>query len=108
MQELKAEMYRAMMNEYKRAEKARGGPFHSTHEAYAVVLEEVEEAVTGIDEVCDWTDNVWMCTTKDFNPALAYKSMQETALNAAAECIQVAAMCRKALLSECCVEVDNE
>lgn len=103
MQQLIEEMHRAMMNEYKRAEKAHGGTFHSTHEAYAVVLEEAEEAVADIDKVCDWMDNVWMRTKKDLNPALAYKSMQDAALQAAAECIQVAAMCRKALLSECCV-----
>lgn len=92
-----------MMNEYKRAEKAHGGTFHSAHEAYAVVLEEAEEAVADIDKVCDWMDFVWMRTKKDLKSALAYKSMQDRALEAAAECIQVAAMCRKALLSECCV-----
>ena len=103
MKELIAEMHRAMMNEYKRAEKAHGGTFHSAHEAYAVVLEEVEEVRAEMEAISRLADGIWMATRNDMPPMTGYKNMLETALQAAAECIQVAAMCRKALLGECCV-----
>lgn len=100
MQELLIEMHRAAMNEYKRASEAKGKAFVDGHHAFAVVLEEVGEAMEDMNVMTDWLHRIWACTKHDHNPAPAYKSMRDTALEAAAECIQVAAMCDKALRSE--------
>lgn len=100
MRELLVEMHRASMNEYKRASEEKGKTFVDGHQAYAVVKEELDEAVASVSEACDWMDKIWDCVKHDLNPAPAYKSMRDAALEAAAECIQVAAMCDKALRSE--------
>ena len=83
--------------EYQRAERLYGGVFASGHEGYGVIAEEVLEAedemqyvernlvgllrsLRGSDKqsVMDWADAV-----------------RDVAVNAAAELIQVAAMCQK-------------
>ena len=72
--------------------------FHSLHEAYAVTLEEVEEAKVEIGEI-DWlTTELWNCVKND-NASLAvwdFKRIEEHAVSLAAEAVQVAAMARKA------------
>jgi len=41
-------------NEYNRASEKYGKEFNSSHEAYAVILEEIEEAHENIQEVSSW------------------------------------------------------
>lgn len=84
-------------DEYDRAASIHGEVFASSHEGYGVIAEEVQEtqeeleyvekymsglltAIRGTDKqnVIDWADSV-----------------RDVAVNAAAEAIQVAAMCEK-------------
>lgn len=74
--------------------------FQTPHEAYGVILEEVEEVE---DELCDFYEEFamfWEKIKADKGGEDELDNMIERAVNAARECIQVAAMCQKALMSE--------
>lgn len=106
MKILKADVERLVKEEYGRASEQHGDRFHSPHEAYAVMLEELEEAQ---EELGDLTElfarsqnvllaNYWAATRADnYKVCLdAAGSIQEAAELAAAEMIQLAAMAYKA------------
>ena len=73
------------------------GLFHSQHEAYAVTLEEVEEAKAEMEELTDALDEYWS-TVRCNHSALALaliKDIENTGYRLACEAIQVAAMAKK-------------
>ena len=71
-------------------------PFHSTHEGYAVLKEEIEEAKQALDEAEACLEMVWACIKKDRPRAFEYaEHIEKHAIHLAAEAIQVAAMARK-------------
>ena len=83
--------------EYERAKMIHGGVFASGHEGYGVIAEEVQEAVEEANDVVDKLDALLRSlrgedrqNTIDWADALG-----DSAVNAAAEMIQVAAMCQK-------------
>lgn len=97
MKELKEAVKVLMNEEYERAAKRFGESFHSPHEAYAVILEEKEEAGWELMDLKYSIDLFWESVKKDdteYQDAL--KGIEKHALNAACECIQVAAMAYKA------------
>lgn len=76
--------------------------FHSLHEGYAVILEEVDEVKTELEIIDTNMDGLWCCTKNDdrvfcLSRAQAIKS---AAIRAAVESIQVAVMAQKFLDSE--------
>lgn len=77
--------------------------FNSPHEGYAVILEEVEEAADDLKAMQTYLSYAWNNIKSNYLDIKVYLDEVEiTALNAACECIQVAAMCqkyRKSLLS---------
>lgn len=76
------------------------GEFHSLHEAYAVVLEEYQEANEELKRAAFALDVAWKearSNNKDFSLE-AMRQAEAYAMLAATECIQFAAMCRKAQL----------
>lgn len=78
--------------------------FHSPHEGYAVIkeeLEETDEEVTGIKHgaMCMWS----AIRCNDVTPVYL-NEIKEHAIHAAAEAIQVAAMAQKFLNSGCASE----
>ena len=84
--------------EYERAAKKFGGNFNSPHEAYAVILEELQEAKAEFNDIKDYVGWYWY-NIKGNNAEShgnALKALEETAIKAAAECIQIAAMAYKA------------
>ena len=101
MKELIAEIKASEGNELSRAQK-KFGPFnHSAHESYAVLLEEIEESKDEMSDVCEWLHDYWIAVKKN-NVKRQKESLArlEGILSlCAAECVQSAAMCRKALLS---------
>ena len=68
--------------------------FHSTHEGYAVILEEVEEAEEALAEVKRWTEYLWENVRSDKTPD-GLDELYTEAVNLANEAIQVAAMALK-------------
>lgn len=82
------------MLEYSHARENWGKTYHSLHEGWAVLKEEVEEA---FDSVTDMWYNIRNCD-KDIVLRLA-SSMQETAINAMMELAQIWSVCEK---MKCC------
>ena len=71
--------------------------FASDHEAFAVVLEEFEECVDELDACTKHLDVIWEQTKQDKNNHAMYTYLKQKAMNLAAEAIQLAAMCDKAM-----------
>lgn len=72
--------------------------FHSLHEGYAVMLEEIEECRDELQIVQSLSSDLWQAV-KDDNAIDAKTNMDEieaAAVRLASEAIQVAAMARKA------------
>lgn len=76
--------------------------FRSTHEGYAIIKEEYEEAITEIENVRFELDGVWSHTKRnDKESAIAHvERLQERAIHLAAESIQIIAMAQKYLESK--------
>lgn len=74
--------------------------FHSDHEAYAVILEELEETEENVKAMGYCIQAMWDCVKRDKEPRKSVENLKNFALNTAAEAIQVAAMCDKVLLKE--------
>ncbi len=75
---------------------AQFGPFASSHEGWAVIREETDEAQVEITRLEIALTNMWnsvKCNKRIAPERLA--KMQETAVNLAVEAIQVAAMAKK-------------
>ena len=66
--------------------------FHSDHEAYAVI-KECEEDIRKMEMVLSY---FWSNTKRDKNSDNLIEGMKKISMHAAAEAIQVAAMCDKA------------
>lgn len=71
--------------------------FHSDHEGYAVLKEEVEEAEENLIKTKDQIASLWRFTKKNLNKPKesAAESIKESAIELAVEAIQVAAMAQK-------------
>ncbi len=98
MQELIDKVKELVVFELERANNIHPPKFNSYHEAYAVILEELEEAETELKRVRERSVWAWHHIKLDLaeETDIGLKAAEEYAINAAAEMIQVAAMARKA------------
>jgi hypothetical protein len=73
------------------------GGFNSTHEGYAVLKEEIEEAEDEIGKVKIALNDMWTAIKSDENQGARYIAERalEMAKKGVSEMIQVAAMCQK-------------
>ena len=74
--------------------------FHSAHEGWAIIKEEVEELASATGNVEDQIEYLWEEIRTDLDGTPYVKSVFERAIDAACEAIQVAAMCKKFLEME--------
>lgn len=74
--------------------------FNSTHEGYAVLHEEVEEAEDELNEVKCRMKMLWTDVKNNNKHLSTVKAVKAYAINLAAESIQVAAMAQKFIDSE--------
>lgn len=84
-------------DEYDRAAKLHGAVFASPHEGYGVIAEEVQEAGDEL-ELAESVMRRMLLAIREEKPSAIIDladCIRDTAVNAAAECIQVAAMCEK-------------
>jgi hypothetical protein len=101
IEKLLNEIRESEKREYDRAAKKYGKANNSAHESYAVIREEYEEAKEEEDKFELYFDMFWhnvksnSCDLKMF-----IDDMREHAERAAAEWVQVAAMCYKATLKK--------
>lgn len=89
--------FQPLINEELEAANKEHGQFHSLHEGYAVLLEEFEETQSELDEVRRYMDYMWGHIKDDNNTCTQHFAarVQNVAMRAAAEAIQVAAMALK-------------
>ena len=74
--------------------------FASNHEGYAVIKEEIEEAIEESNGVVDNFEVLWSVIRENGVGVESVGYIKDHAIKAAAEFIQVAAMCDKYLMSE--------
>lgn len=92
----------ALIEEELAAANAKHPPFHSAHEGYAVILEEVEEVDLEIGYLHDVINRLWelvkLCDRPGIDMRAPVAATAFHAQRAAAEAIQVAAMAQKMLV----------
>ena len=101
MKDLQNDIKKLADEEYIRASQKFGATNNSNHESYAVILEEHEEARDDGYKFSELLELFWY-NVKNNNEADAsadLRNMYDRAVRAAAEWVQVAAMCNKATLS---------
>jgi hypothetical protein len=104
MTELITEVRELIEREYGRAGAKFGLTNNSDHESYAIILEELQEARTDVDEFEREMSMFWSMVKGDEADHYKYarlRQMQSKALLGACEMIQVAAMAKKAAVTIC-------
>ena len=97
MKELREQIQQLVSEELDRA-NGKFGAFNSTHEGYAAILEETEEAEHDF-QMIQWNMNeLWMKVKSDEVTPRAANDIKKYAINLAAEAIQIAAMTEKFLI----------
>lgn len=91
---------RALVDKELAAANERFPQFHSAHEGYAVIKEEVDELKEATDKVIGRMVYLWSRVKYGNDPERLLQMISEDAINAACEAIQVAAMCKKFLEME--------
>ena len=99
MKELIKGVQKLRDEELKRASEKFGKTNNSDHESYAVIKEEFDESQEEVDKFEDAFDAYWEAVKLGDKPTMSATlvDMQNRAELAAAEMIQVAAMCQKAI-----------
>ena len=69
--------------------------FHSQHEGYAVIKEEIEEVMDGMNGLLEVFANAWAAIKKNEDATVQTKMVGTLAQQVAVEAIQVAAVCDK-------------
>lgn len=70
-------------------------PFHSQHEGYAVILEEMQETEEAIRLAKIDLEIAWRNIRDDIGAEVEISGLKDRAIQVACEAIQVAAMCEK-------------
>lgn len=99
MQELIDKVRELVAFELERANTIHPPKFNSMHEAYAVILEEVDEVREKLETIQWILHEVWFevrCDRPKEEIDEYMVDMEKKAIHLAAEAIQVSAMCRKA------------
>jgi len=91
---------RALVDKELAAANERFPQFHSAHEGYAVIQEEVDELKEATDKVIGRMFSLWSRVKYGNDPERLLQMISEDAVNASVEAIQVAAMCKKFLEME--------
>lgn len=91
---------RVLVDKELAAANKRFPQFHSTHEGYAVVLEEADELKEVVNRINDRMIYLWARVRFNNDCKELVSRIYEDSVNAACEAIQVAAMCKKFLEME--------
>lgn len=101
MIELIAAVDKLVAEELKRANE-NFPLFHSDHEGYAVIQEEIDEAMSANREAMKHKESAWdwIKANVQTNACEEIKAMREVLGHGIAEMIQIAAMCEKFIQSQ--------
>ena len=101
MKDILIEIDRLAEEEFKRANKIYP-LFHSDHEGESVIREEIEEAIVYMEAVGQAHKRLWRLVKNDDEEGanISASEIQDSATYAAAELIQVIAMCDKFVKSQ--------
>lgn len=91
---------RALVDKELAAANKRFPQFHSQHEGYAVIQEEVDELKEDTNRINGRTACLWDMVRFNNSCEELVSRIYDDAINAACEAIQVAAMCKKFLEME--------
>lgn len=86
-----------VQNEYDMAAEEHGPVFHSNHEAFSVIIEEVAESREELAKIVDSMGDLWSAVRNDEVCSWVLSDIENHAMMLACEAIQVAAMARKAM-----------
>ena len=87
---------KAVMTETQNAKENYGDRYNSQHEGYAVLLEEVEEAVDDLNYIKNNVGVLWhSIKTNDLKDTTLLTDIEGTAQMLALEAVQIAAVCAK-------------
>ena len=86
---------KAVAYELQNSVKEHGAFYASEHEAYAVLLEEVEEVEEEAECIKIWLESVWKCIKGNQDLGIRVNEIKEHALDLAKEAVQVAAVCER-------------
>lgn len=86
---------RALVDKELAAANERFPQFHSQHEGYAVILEEMQETEEAIRLAKIGLEIAWRNIRDDIGAEVEISGLKDRAIQVACEAIQVAAMCRK-------------
>ena len=94
---MKDEITKLIAAELEAADKQYNPLFNSFHEAYAVLLEEVEEAHVEFDCILEEIEDIWECIKSNEISSLraGVVDLEDKSLFLAYEVIQVCAMVKK-------------
>ena len=96
MATLRYEVDQIVPRELERANK-KFPQFHSAHEGWAVIQEEIEECGDELSEIFSAQKEAWEEIRADKKPNVNIAFVYGHAINLVCEAIQVAAMCKKFL-----------
>lgn len=101
MKDILIEIDRLAEEELERANKIHP-PFHSDHEGKSIIQEEIEEAFDCLKNIDESYEGLWNAIKEDdaMGAMIRAKEMRESVTWAAAELIQVIAMCDKFVKSQ--------
>lgn len=87
----------AVCYELQNIVKNHGAVYHSSHEGYAILKEEYEEAVGCVRGLGDKLDALWSSIKININNESAVEQGKQFAIALAEEAVQCAAVCEKLL-----------
>lgn len=88
---------KVVLDEFRKITKEHGMEYHSTHEGYGVLLEEVQECSEEVQRMGVQLEALWIMIRSDDNVRLydQLEIIRQFALRCAEEAVQVAAVCEK-------------
>ncbi|MBO6100626.1 MAG: hypothetical protein J6P07_04770 [Spirochaetaceae bacterium] len=90
---------KAVEHELQNIQRNWGGTYHSTHEAFAVLKEETEEAADALDLLNSRLEQIWNDVKLNWDSDTTIYGAQQAAIALAEESVQCAAVCMKFLES---------
>lgn len=88
---------KAVLDEFRKITKEHGMEYHTTHEGYGVLLEEVQECKEEAARIEKQLENLWTMIRNDKVNFMwnQIENVKQAALSCAEEAVQVAAVCVK-------------